>query len=71
MSDFSQRGLCHDKSEGEWGIVGLAVLHFCVARKIPYFLSIHRGGSVQYKEASARGIITPSKASGRLLGKAS
>ena len=31
----------------------------CVARKIPYFLSIHRGGTVQYKEASARGIITP------------
>jgi hypothetical protein len=22
MSYFSQRGLCHDMSEGEWGIVG-------------------------------------------------
>jgi hypothetical protein len=22
MSHFSQRGLCQDKSEGEWGIVG-------------------------------------------------
>jgi hypothetical protein len=32
---------------------------FCVARKIPYFLSIHIGGTVQYKEASARGIIIP------------
>jgi len=29
------------------------------AREIPYFLSIHRRGTVQYKEASARGIITP------------
>src|SRR5215207_6262392 len=31
----------------------------CVARKIPYFLSIHRGRTVPCKEASARGIITP------------
>src|ERR671921_552787 len=42
------------------GIVGFAVLHsLCVARKIHRFLSIHRGGTVRYKEASARGLITP------------
>jgi hypothetical protein len=32
---------------------------FCVARKIPYFSSIHIGGTMHYKEASARGIIIP------------
>ena len=70
MSYFSQRGLCHDMSEGNGGRrFGGPPLGG--AREIPYFLSIHRGGTVQYKEASARGIITPSKASGRLLGKAS
>src|SRR5215208_3782731 len=28
MSYFSQRGLCHDMSEGEWGLVALAALHW-------------------------------------------
>jgi hypothetical protein len=71
MRYFSQRGLCHDKGEGN---VGSSVWRSSIGRgeENPLLLMyIHRGGIVQYKEASARGLITPSEAWGRLLGQAS
>src|SRR5215204_7307593 len=35
MRYFSQRGLCHDKGEGECRIFGLAVLHWAWRGKSP------------------------------------
>jgi hypothetical protein len=61
MRYFSQRGLCHDKGEGN---VGSSVWRSSIGRgeENPLLLMyIHRGGIVQYKEASARALLPPPK----------
>jgi hypothetical protein len=55
------------------GNVGSSVWRSSIGRgeENPLLLMYTQRGIVQYKEASARGLITPSKTSGQLLGQAS
>jgi hypothetical protein len=71
MSDFSQRGLCQDKSAGEWRIVCLAVLHSAWRGKSPTSYPYTEGEPCSTKKPRPEALLPPSKASGRLLGQAS
>jgi hypothetical protein len=71
MSHFSQRGLCHDMSEGEWGLVALAALHWAGRGKSPTSYPYTEGEPCSTKKPRPEALLPPSKASGRLLGQAS
>jgi hypothetical protein len=61
MRYFSQRGLCHDKGEGECRIFGLAVLHWAWRGKSPTSYVYTEGESCSIKKPRPEALLPPPK----------
>ena len=61
MSYFSQRGLCHDMSEGEWGLVALAALHWAGRGKSPTSYPYTEGEPCSIKKPRPEALLPPPK----------